>query len=142
MSFVIICVLSGILLLSITAITLALLAVRASKQAANRFEFALTQQATLIQALQAKLELSDSGFQGMGKRLTEFEKRLCKTVQKAESIETRDPQAAAYGHAVKLVQRGAAIEDIVRSCGLSRSEAELVKALQSQMHAEPARAAV
>lgn len=136
MSFVIICVLSGILLLSITAVTIALIAVRLNKRSTAQLTAVLQQQAELIQALRHQFELSDSGFHGMGKRMVELEKRVSKTMQKADSMDTRDPQAAAYKHAVKLVERGAAIDDIVKSCGLSRSEAELVKVLKTQLNSD------
>jgi len=133
MSFVTMCVLAGMALLSVTAISLALIAVRMNKQSTLQQEALLAQQAELIHVLKHKLELSETGFHGMGKKMVEMEKRLAKAMQKTESIDSRDPHASAYKHAMNLVDRGAAVEDIVKSCGLSRSEAELVKVLKSQL---------
>ncbi len=57
----------------------------------------------------------------------EAEQQVLQTRQ--EQLELRDPDNRSYERAIQLVHRGASIEDLMASCGLSRGEAELVLAV-------------
>ncbi|RMF13042.1 MAG: DUF2802 domain-containing protein, partial [Gammaproteobacteria bacterium] len=41
-----------------------------------------------------------------------------------------DAQRVSYNEAVRLLQMGASLDELVDACGLSRAEAELIAALQ------------
>lgn len=43
-----------------------------------------------------------------------------------DRIESDQPSERPYSHAIDLVKRGASTDDLMRSCGLSLSEAELI----------------
>lgn len=43
-----------------------------------------------------------------------------------EQLELQQPEARPYSHAIELVKKGAAIDDLVAACGLSHNEAELI----------------
>lgn len=93
-----------------------------------------------LQLLAAELEEIRSGFVGMGQRVIAVEQQsqslhrhvqelLDNQLQLAEQqqkIDMFDPESKLYSRAMKMVQLGAPLEEVMRECELPRAEAELL----------------
>jgi hypothetical protein len=64
---------------------------------------------------------------GVVERLTQFEEKLFDTRQ--GKLESYSPNDHAYGIAIRLVHKGANVNELMSVCGLTRGEAELIIAL-------------
>lgn len=91
-------------------------------------------QQALINVLRNEIRAMTNGSIGMGKRLLAIEHRLNITVEKQQELENRDPGVLAYNQAAKLMEMGADVDDLVRSCGIGRPEAELMALLHRELH--------
>jgi len=85
---------------------------------------AVSQQELLESASKAILSLHGS--------IHALEQRLEKSTQRHQSIENKNAGSLTYEQAAKLVQMGAAPEDLVKSCGLSQAEAQLVSLMAAR----------
>ncbi|WP_432697755.1 DUF2802 domain-containing protein [Marinobacterium sp. YM272] len=110
----------------ITAALCAVLLVRLRRQERR--------QQALINVLRNEIRAMTNGSIGMGKRLLAIEHRLNITVEKQQELENRDPGVLAYNQAAKLMEMGADVDDLVRSCGIGRPEAELMALLHRELH--------
>lgn len=54
------------------------------------------------------------------------EQQLRRLTERQDQTDFREPAPPAYNHAIKLVQKGASIDDLIAACGLVRGEAELL----------------
>ena len=100
------------------------------------------QQSLSMQALQRDLRALANAAVGVGGRVLEIERQQRKrpvivatqepvqTQQANPPIEFYNSSSQPYEQAIRMVQTGASVDDIVNVCGLSKSEAELV----SMMH--------
>jgi hypothetical protein len=61
-----------------------------------------------------------------------LEHRLVRTAQRQQDMEIKSAGTLTYEQAAKLVQMGAAPEDLVKSCGLSQAEAKLVSLMAAR----------
>ena len=77
-----------------------------------------------------------NGSIGMGNRLLAIERKLDITVEKQQELENRDPSVLAYNQAAKLMEMGADVDDLVRSCGIGRPEAELMALLHRELRVD------
>ncbi len=59
-------------------------------------------------------------------KLSHMEEKLTDWNQRCNRLEARESQYASYHHAAKLVELGASEDDVAKTCGLSRAEADLV----------------
>ncbi len=75
---------------------------------------------------------TERGLQDLGRRMIIVEQELKQLSTRQEQVELRDPDQRSYERAVQLVRRGAGVEDLTASCGLSRGEAELLIAVNRQ----------
>ncbi len=71
---------------------------------------------------------------GVGKKVLELEKHIAQLESKIEEMQKNDPAKVSYSEAARLVELGAGIEDLMNTCGISRPEAELVRALTENKH--------
>lgn len=67
-----------------------------------------------------------SGTIGVGRRVIELEKKLTQYEGKLEEASQQDPQAKLYSRAMKMVNLGAGVDELVRECELPKAEAELL----------------
>lgn len=74
-----------------------------------------------------------TGIIGVGHRVISMESNLSEQQQllqqlmdKQQSLELADPEAKIYSRAMKMVELGADIDEIIRECELPRAEAELL----------------
>ncbi len=107
------------MLLALVALLICLVSTRRLRRLARRMPAALT-------ATESDLRLHGLTVSNVFERVARLERDL-RTLRETQSqIETRAVGPSNYGQAINLVQRGWRIEDLVRSCGLTRGEAELV----------------
>jgi len=67
----------------------------------------------------------------MGKKLIELKTRLDLLDVRQDQLETTRPTMGAYTQALKLLDSGAKLPEIMQQCNISAAEAELLKNLQS-----------
>lgn len=83
--------------------------------------------------MQAKLEQSQSdvsalctGAVGVARRINRLESKLRIQNERQDKLELNEPNLQAYGQASRMAKKGADLEELVSTCGLSRGEAELI----------------
>ena len=109
----------ALVLFSITALVItAMLWVRIRRQEKRH--------QVLINVLRNEIQGMTGSSIGMGKRLMTVEQKLDIAVEKQHELENRDPGVLAYNQAARLMEMGAGVDDLVRSCGIGRPEAELM----------------
>ena len=95
------------------------------------------------QQLQAELEELRSGLIGVGQRVLKMQEQqqglrqnLDELQQQQQVIGLNDPESKIYSRAVKMVELGADLEEIIRECELPRAEAELLFNLHRQQRGQ------
>jgi len=73
-----------------------------------------------------------AGTVGMDRRLSVLETREKQLTERQETIEIQHVDDQPYGHAIRLVQKGAAARRLVDELALSESEADLIVRLHGQ----------
>lgn len=88
------------------------------------------------EALAREVQELRSGIIGVGRRVMEFDKKLQSQDARLDEVGTgqQDPQSRLYSRAMKMVELGAGIEELVAECELPRAEAELL----IRLHRKPA----
>lgn len=99
----------------------------------RRMRYYERQQQALVNVLRNEIRSMTSGSIGMGRRLMDAERRLNITVEKQQELENRDPGVLAYNQAARLMEMGGNVDDLVKSCGIGRPEAELMALLHREL---------
>lgn len=86
--------------------------------------FAADQQALLAANAKSLLKLQTT--------IAVLEKKLNQTAQRQQDLENKDAGSLTYEQASKLIELGAAPEDLVKTCGLSQAEAHLVSLMAAR----------
>ena len=73
-----------------------------------------------------------AGTVGMDRRMQRLEAREKVLSERQETYEIQQSDEQPYGHAIRLVQQGAAVSRLVDELELSESEAELIVRLHGQ----------
>lgn len=60
------------------------------------------------------------------RRREEIEHRLKSIRNRQDELELREQGGRSYSQAIKLIRRGATVDDLMAACGLNRGEAELI----------------
>ena len=63
---------------------------------------------------------------GIGERIQKHQKHLGNIARRQAELEFRGPDESQFRHAKILIQKGATIEELVKTCGISKGEAELL----------------
>ena len=95
------------------------------------------------QQYQHDIEEMRTGLIGVGQRVLQLENRLSdvgaelgealqQLSDKQQAMELTEPESKIYSRAMKMVQLGADLEEIMRECELPRAEAELLFNLHQQ----------
>ena len=82
-----------------------------------------------IKELGARLDNYQQSSINMGKTLRELSRTVAPLPEKLSQLEQRDPNNYTFSQAAKLVGMGASADDLAQFCGLSQSEAELMRKL-------------
>jgi hypothetical protein len=74
------------------------------------------------------------GTLGVGSRVQDVEGKLAQAIERQNELAqvNHDPQTKLYGHAMKMVELGASVDDLVKECDLARGEAELLFSLHGK----------
>jgi hypothetical protein len=80
-----------------------------------------------VKILKNDLHAMTTAAVGMGGRVLELERRLRHLAEKQDQFDYYESANQPYDHAISLARQGASTEDLVKDCGLSRNEAELIK---------------
>ncbi len=108
------------------------------EQIALSRQFALAQEQ--LQLLSAELEEIRAGLIGIGQRVLKVEQQQralslqvdeivdsqLQLAEQQQKIDMFDPESKLYSRAMKMVQLGAPLEEVMRECELPRAEAELL----------------
>ena len=75
-----------------------------------------------------KRELQElrSGTIGVGRRMQELEKKASLQDARLDEAKHQDPQAKLYTRAMKMVDLGAGVEELIHECEIPKAEAELI----------------
>lgn len=73
-----------------------------------------------------KLLTVNRGTVGVGQHLSALEKRLLSGLNKVEKQSLKEMSMLSYGDAARLVEQGVDPDLLVKRCGMSRGEAELM----------------
>lgn len=83
----------------------------------------------LVDNLSEEVQAMSKSSIGVGRKVLELERHISYLESKIEEMQKNDPAKVSYSEASRLVELGAGIEDLMNTCGISRPEAELVRAL-------------
>lgn len=118
-------------LTTIIALSVALGAVRSARRSAEVAQAVRTATEATLDQITRDLRALCSGAVGLGDRLRQLEREQRVLADRHERLELKDPGERPYTQAIRLVHGGAPVGEIAESCGLTRSEAELLKMLHS-----------
>ncbi|ADN75270.1 conserved hypothetical protein [Ferrimonas balearica DSM 9799] len=81
-----------------------------------------------------KRELAElrTGAMGVGKRVKELEQSISLLQARQDEVVQQDPEARLYSRAMKMVELGADVDEIMRECELPRAEAQLLVTLHQR----------
>lgn len=100
----------------------------------NRLQLALTEAAARQEAL---LGATSGAVLKLGQSMQTLEQRVTLTARRQQELENKDAGSLTYDQASKLIQMGAAPEDLVKTCGLSQAEAKLVSLMAARGVGKP-----
>lgn len=87
---------------------------------------------------EALLQATGGALLKMNQTVQTLEKRVTLTSRRQQELENKDAGSLTYEQASKLIQMGAAPEDLVKTCGLSQAEAKLVSLMVARGVSAPA----
>lgn len=92
---------------------------------------------TMVRSLATEVGGLCSGAVGMGDRLLQLEQRIRQIAERQDRLDMNDNKGDnLYGQAIRLVQNGASQQDLMVSCGLTLSEAQLIVMLHGKKSVE------
>lgn len=90
----------------------------------------LRQSQLRVQQVEQELGALCKASLGAGDHVVKLERQVERIMERQNLLEMRVSSERPYRHASELVNKGADIEDLVDSCGLTRGEAELLVIMQ------------
>jgi len=87
-----------------------------------------------ITAIKDEVHELRCGTLGVGTRVQDVEGKLAQAIERQDQLAkvNHDPQTKLYGHAMKMVELGASVDDLIKECDLARGEAELLVSLHGK----------
>ncbi|MDH5778243.1 MAG: DUF2802 domain-containing protein [Gammaproteobacteria bacterium] len=108
-----------ILALSVCALLVSVLfLIRSRRELAGRVKEIVT--------LQRDIRAITAAAIGVGERVLELERRQKRLTERQDTMDIYDPANQPYEQAIRMVQTGSDVTELVDICGLSESEAELI----------------
>ena len=89
-----------------------------------------------LSILRSEVAEMRAGMLSIGKRVVAVEEKSKELEQLQDAQKYDDPNAKIYSRAVKMVELGADLAEIIRECELPRAEAELLMSLHKQKGAQ------
>ena len=123
--------------LGIGLISLAIIVALKNKQSAelNAVSQQLKDTSEQTHILRSEVSELRTGLLSIGKRVLEVEQQNQELMQQQAAQKYDDPDAKIYSRAVKMVELGADLDEVIRECELPRAEAELLFSLHKQKDA-------
>jgi len=120
--------------LAVGLISLALIITLKNKQAneINAVSQQLKDSSEQTHILRSEISELRTGLLSIGKRVLEVEQQNQDLMQQQAAQKYDDPDAKIYSRAVKMVELGADLDEVIRECELPRAEAELLFSLHKQ----------
>lgn len=121
--------------LSIVCLGFVFILLRKSQQSHienNKLQSRLQENQEQVAILRSEIAEVRSGIMSIGQRLVACENYAQDIAQQQAAQKYDDPEAKIYSRAVKMVELGADIEEIMRECELPRAEAELLISLHNK----------
>ena len=118
---------TGLALLGLIVQGVALLRVKRDHRSLHE-EFKLTQQS--LRQMEQQLGAWCSASAGAGDHVVRLQQQVQRIVERQNLLELRAGGDRPYTQASQLVHKGADIEELVDTCGLTRGEAELLVMMQ------------
>ncbi|WP_375335716.1 DUF2802 domain-containing protein [Shewanella sp. VB17] len=78
------------------------------------------------ETMKRELQELRSGTIGIGRRMQELEKKAAQQDARLDETNQQDPQAKLYTRAMKMVDLGAGVEELIHECEIPKAEAELL----------------
>jgi len=118
----------------LTAIVLLLIVIEKRKRQISALKLLFHEQQRQISAVKNEIHELRCGTLGVGSRVQDVEGKLAQTIERQDELAkvNHDPQTKLYGHAMKMVELGASVDDLVAECDLARGEAELLVSLHGK----------
>jgi hypothetical protein len=82
--------------------------------------------------LRSEIEEVRGGLLSIGKRILKLEHTTKELIENQQELKFVDPDSKMYSRAVKMVELGADLDEIIKECELPRAEAELLISLHQQ----------
>jgi hypothetical protein len=120
-------VLTTAALLAVSVQSIALLRVKRSYKDMAEF---LQDAQQRIKQMEQELAALCSAAVGAGDHVVKLEQKVRRIIERQNLLELRASSDRPYSQASQLVHRGADIQELVDSCGLTRGEAELLVMMQ------------
>lgn len=108
------------------AILIALCAVVFIQRRVSRLQKDFMDASSRIARLEEDARVMVGGAAGISDHLAKLQSQFKRIAERQDALDMRDPQSQAYEYAITMARRGASREEIIRSCGLVRDEAELL----------------
>jgi uncharacterized protein YoxC len=92
-----------------------------------------------LESLRKDFKTVSQGMTGIGKNMQKIEHQfrdVSMQTKEIADIAQSEPTESVYQHARELLAHGAAIEEVMESCGLTRAEAMLISQIKSQNEEE------
>jgi len=120
--------------LAVGLISLALIIALKNKHTAeiNSISQQLKESSEQTHILRSEVSELRTGLLSIGKRVLEVEQQNQDLMQQQAAQKYDDPDAKIYSRAVKMVELGADLDEVIRECELPRAEAELLFSLHKQ----------
>lgn len=80
----------------------------------------------LLEQAQSDVGALCIGAVGVARRINRIEGKLRIQNERQDMLETHEPSHQVYSQAVRMAKKGADLDELVSTCGLSRGEAELI----------------
>lgn len=115
------------LAVALLALLLALMALwRSRRQAPAAVPAAADGDDARLKRLEHEFTELRRGSQALIKLVRDLKEELEQLAQRQQQFEFQDPEAKLYNRAVKLLEQGAGLDEIMEACELPRAEAELL----------------
>lgn len=93
------------------------------------------QQAQAIADLEQDLRALCAGATGVDARLLKLETEDRRIRERQEQLELHEQGARLYSQAIRMVKKGADVDELMSTCSLSRNEAQLIAMMHGADHA-------
>ena len=100
--------------------------------ATYRIYMELNKRDRIIRGLQKDLGALCSGASGVSGHLSRVDQQVKRMIERQDKVEIQDPENRMYHQAIKMIRNGATVDELTSSCGLVRSEAELLILMHRQ----------